>query len=193
LATLRYYLALVILSIGPGVIVSWFSIHPFVRLWRRVGARLTLAIHCILIAGTAGLVYFWREQLLAHDLGTQPVLVSFAVPLLAGSVMLSRGLRRQVRYTTLTGLPELDPERYESRLLTEGVYSRIRHPRYVQLILDLAACALFCNYLSVYVLLACTILSVPPLVRFEEKELHDRFGAEYDAYRDRVPAFLPRL
>jgi protein-S-isoprenylcysteine O-methyltransferase Ste14 len=36
------------------------------------------------------------------------------------------------------------------------------------------------------------IPSVLVIVRLEERELHDRFGAEYDAYRARVPRFIPR-
>jgi protein-S-isoprenylcysteine O-methyltransferase Ste14 len=40
-----------------------------------------------------------------------------------------------------------------------------------------------------------TVLLIPALhliVLFEEIELARRFGAEYDAYRKRVPRYVPR-
>ena len=42
----RYYLALLILALVPPTILFWFSIHPFIRFWRRLGTRLTLVVHC---------------------------------------------------------------------------------------------------------------------------------------------------
>jgi hypothetical protein len=32
----RYYLALVMLAAIPPAILFWFSIHPFIRFWRRI-------------------------------------------------------------------------------------------------------------------------------------------------------------
>jgi protein-S-isoprenylcysteine O-methyltransferase Ste14 len=48
-------------------------------------------------------------------------------------------------------------------LVTQGIYSHIRHPRYLQVVL------------------------------FEERELRHRFGEEYERYCQHVPRFLPRI
>lgn len=84
-------------------------------------------------------------------------------------------------------------ENRPSELLTEGICSWIRHPRYVGLLCELSGAALFVNYLSVYLLLLSTFPIVRLTVWLEERELVDRFGEEYEAYMRRVPRFLPRI
>jgi protein-S-isoprenylcysteine O-methyltransferase Ste14 len=77
--------------------------------------------------------------------------------------------------------------------LTEGIYGRVRHPRYLQFLLSVAACAFACNYLAIYVLLVTLVAAVFLLVAIEERELRDRFGAEYEVYCARVPRFIPKI
>jgi protein-S-isoprenylcysteine O-methyltransferase Ste14 len=177
----------------PGAFLYWFSVHPFVRFWRRVGARRTLAIHYVLILLLAAAIFMVRRPLLAVDFGTNPVLIAVAVPLfaicVAGRVVLSKQLKNRI----LAGLPELAPEAYGSRLLTEGVYARVRHPRYAQVVVQMLAFALFTNYLATYVLFLLVAAALFPLTRIEERELRDRFGAEYEAYCARVPRFIPKF
>jgi protein-S-isoprenylcysteine O-methyltransferase Ste14 len=93
----------------------------------------------------------------------------------------------------MMGMPELDPEGSGVLLLKEGIYASVRHPRYVAVTVGFAGVALFVSYLGIYIL---TVLTVPLLwlvVLFEERELLDRYGAEYEQYRREVPMFLPRL
>ncbi|MGA2270366.1 MAG: isoprenylcysteine carboxylmethyltransferase family protein [Bryobacteraceae bacterium] len=188
----RYWLALLMLMFMPGAFLFWFLVHPFVRFWRRIGLRRTMTIHYTLLAAFAAGVFLLRKTLLAMDFGTNPVLIAVAVPILAASIVLRRRFSRHLRFKTLGGLPELAPERYPQRLLTEGIYSRIRHPRYVEVLLVMASLALVANNLAAYVNWIVAIPTVLVIVRIEERELRDRFGAEYEAYCARVPRFVPR-
>jgi protein-S-isoprenylcysteine O-methyltransferase Ste14 len=78
-------------------------------------------------------------------------------------------------------------------LVTHGVYSVIRHPSYLGLLVGSLGWALAFRS-GVGVLL--TALTIPPLVariRAEERLLHTQFGEEYDAYRSRTSRLLPGI
>jgi protein-S-isoprenylcysteine O-methyltransferase Ste14 len=190
--TFRHVLTLLMLMFMPGAVLFWFLVHPFIRFWRRLGLRRALAINYTLLSAFAAGVFLLRKTLLAVDFGTNPVLIAVAVSMLAASIVLRRKISRHLRFSTLGGLPEMAPDRFPQRLLTEGIYSRIRHPRYVEVLLVMASLALIANNLAAYVNWIIGIPSVLLIVRIEERELRDRFGAEYEAYCARVPRFVPR-
>ncbi|NNE16980.1 MAG: isoprenylcysteine carboxylmethyltransferase family protein [Myxococcales bacterium] len=84
--------------------------------------------------------------------------------------------------------------RREGRLVTDGVYSLMRHPQYTGLFLILfgegivhwptiVSVAAFPIIVAAYWLLA----------RKEERDVLREFGDEYRAYMARVPMFIPRL
>ena len=77
------------------------------------------------------------------------------------------------------------------RLVTTGIYGRIRHPSYQGLLVNALGWALAFRS-GVGLLL--TALLIPPLlarIRAEEALLHAQFGAEYDAYRSRTSRLIP--
>jgi len=79
------------------------------------------------------------------------------------------------------------------RLVTGGVYSVIRHPNYLGLLVGSLGWALAFRS-GVGVLL--TALLVPPLLarmNAEERLLRAQFGSEYDAYRARTSRLIPGL
>jgi protein-S-isoprenylcysteine O-methyltransferase Ste14 len=79
------------------------------------------------------------------------------------------------------------------RLVTDGVYAKVRHPSYAGLLLNALGWALaFRSALGVML----TALMIPPLLarmRAEEALLSSHFGAEYDSYRARTWRLIPRL
>jgi len=77
-------------------------------------------------------------------------------------------------------------------LVTTGPYAVLRHPRYAELTLALLGWALLSNHLVSYLIFALWLPALWATVRLEERELHDRFGAAWQAYARRVPRFLPR-
>ena len=189
--SVRYYIALFLVAVMPGVFLYWFSVHPWVRFWRKVGPYLTTGIHVGLIVVLAAGVILIREPLLSVEFGTNLGLILLAVPVYLLAAVVRFQQSRRLGSRILLGFPELAPATYGSKLVTEGIYSRLRHPRYVQILLALLAYALFCNYLAVYVVLLAGLVWIVLVARVEEKELRDRFGAEYESYCARVPRFVP--
>ena len=190
----RYWVALFIVAFSPGIFLFWFSVHPLIRFWRRVGPHLTLALHYGLMIALATVVVLLRRWILAVEFGTRPVLVGLGAALFVIAAVLRYLINKQLPGKILSGLPELAPERYESKLLTQGVFAHVRHPRYAQLLLVFLAFALFSNYLAAYIVFLAGLVWVQVLVRVEEKELLDRFGEEFVRYSRQVPRrFIPRL
>ena len=189
--TFRYVLAVLLIVTVPPAVFVWFVIHPFVRFWRRIGPGWTYAVLAVPWIASMGLLFRARRILLGADFGTRWTLVALGVAVFAGALALSVTRRRQLTMKILSGIPELrkgDP----GRLLTEGIYARLRHPRYVEVILGVISYALVANYLGGYVVVLVTVASMVPLVLLEERELRDRFGDAYDEYARRVPQFIPR-
>jgi protein-S-isoprenylcysteine O-methyltransferase Ste14 len=189
----RYYLAVVVLISFPPLLAFWFLIHPFVRTWRRVGPRVTYAVALGLMVLIGIGLFALRGPLLAVDFGTQPVLWLPAALAYASAIVLEVHRRRQLSVGTLIGLPELVPGRAPGKLLTEGIYARIRHPRYTAGWLGLLALACFTNYLAIYGLLVVYVPVIYAVTVFEERELAQRFGVAYARYRERAPRFVPWL
>ncbi|HUI20629.1 MAG TPA: isoprenylcysteine carboxylmethyltransferase family protein [Methylocella sp.] len=78
-------------------------------------------------------------------------------------------------------------------LVTGGIYSVIRHPSYLGLLINALGWALAFRS-GVGLLL--TALTIPPLIariRAEEALLRTEFGAEYDAYRAHTSRLIPGL
>jgi protein-S-isoprenylcysteine O-methyltransferase Ste14 len=190
--TARYILALLTLvGLVPGFLL-WFFIHPFAGFWRRLGPVWTYAILSVPVVALMAGVYQARDVLLAREYGTRYSLMALGLLCLVPAGMIARRRRRQLTFGILAGVPELSPDQGSRKLLTDGLYGRIRHPRYVELMFWLLGYALIANYLALYV---AVVVSVPLLwlvVVLEETELRQRFGSDYEAYARRVPRFIPR-
>ncbi|MDH3403883.1 MAG: isoprenylcysteine carboxylmethyltransferase family protein [Acidobacteriota bacterium] len=188
----RYVLAVIVLIGLPPGILLWLAIHPWARFWRRLGPVWTYTIlGPPMLALMAGL-FRVRGAILAIDLGTSVPLIALAVVTLAAAGAVAVKRRKHLTSGVLAGLPELSRERYPGRLLSEGIYGRIRHPRYVEVLLWALAYALFANYLAIYVLVALSVPVLYLVVVLEERELRDRFGQAYEDYCREVPRFFPR-
>lgn len=170
----------------------WPLVHGFIRFWRRLGVAASLVI---LWGGMALLgwgVYLARASLLFGDCGSNPWLFGVGILCLSVSTWLWCLLRRDVTISFLVGVPEIAPKTHPQPLIRTGLYARVRHPRYGQLLLSLLGWALLANYLATYLLFFCWVCGVLALVRLEEQELVARFGAEYEEYQRQVPRFLPK-
>ena len=110
------------------------------------------------------------------------------ISMLLGYALLFAGLGIFIQ-----GWRELHRAHRENRLATDGLYALVRHPQYTGLFIGLFgegvvhwptlfSVAVFPLIVLAYVLLA----------RREERQVLERFGEQYRAYRRRVPMFFPR-
>jgi protein-S-isoprenylcysteine O-methyltransferase Ste14 len=87
--------------------------------------------------------------------------------------------------------PVLYAAQRAGRLATTGPYARIRHPQYVGFVLILTGFLLQWPTILTLAMYPVLIWMYLRLSRREEAEARARFGAEYDAWARRVPAYLP--
>jgi len=189
--TIRHVLAvLVAISVPPGVGL-WLVIHPLAGFWRRFGAGGTYAILALPWAASLYGLYRVRDVLLGPDWGTRAPTIVGGVLCLAVSLRMALLRRKHLTFRILAGVPELSSTEDRRRLLTTGVYGRIRHPRYVEFLVGVLGYILIANYAHLYVGWLLTALALYLVVVLEERELRRRFGAAYDEYARSVPRFLP--
>ncbi|MGW8266749.1 MAG: methyltransferase family protein [Longimicrobiales bacterium] len=191
--TARYILGVMLIVGLPPAIVFWLLIHPLVGFWRRIRmgvAYSVLAAVCVLLGV---FIFDRRDALLGEDLGTSRVLLSVGAVLYALSAWISVLTRRQLDLRAFAGVPELSESGAGSVLLQKGVYGVVRHPRYLSVIIGTAGFAMFVNFVGGYLVVLGSIPALFLVIFFEERELAARFGADYEAYRARVPAMVPRL
>jgi protein-S-isoprenylcysteine O-methyltransferase Ste14 len=191
--TARHVVAVIIIVSFPPAFGFWLLAHPFMRFWRSLGPGLSYAIIlCACIAGGV-VTYRLRDSLLTVDYGTVPAFWPLAVLLYGLAIYIEIRVRRHLKRKILLGVPEFWSDTKPGRLLTEGPYARVRHPRYVAVMLAFVAWSLFTNYQAVYALLVLSVPVINLVAILEERELVDRFGEAYVRYRERVPRFIPRL
>lgn len=190
---IRYFLGVLHVIVVPAGLLFWLIIHPWASFWRRWGPRRTYSIVLPLLAFVGAGLFRFRERLLGPDFGTNYLLVALAILLFFVIIPLDRQYRKHLRFATLVGLPELSTaDQDKGRVLREGIYGVVRHPRYLSAGLGLLANTCFINYGGMYLLI---LLSVPVgfgMVLLEERELVNRFGEEYRQYQREVPRLIPR-
>jgi len=80
------------------------------------------------------------------------------------------------------------------RLVTDGPFGRVRHPLYLAMgLLLLSPVIGLSSWLGAATAVPLFAYGTYLRARAEEKVLGEAFGPEYEDYRRRVPAFIPRL
>ncbi len=75
----------------------------------------------------------------------------------------------------------------------EGLYARCRHPQYLGFIVIMAGFLLQWPTLLTLLMFPLLVWRFVRLARDEEREARQHFGARWDAYSARTPAWIPRL
>lgn len=190
--TSRYFLALLLVVSLPPLWLYWLMIHSFIKFWRGKGSGFTYGTVLSLVVAAMIALFFLRHLLLRVEFGTNYLLIALGAICLAFAAAMRFALQRHLPIKVLVGLPEIAPNRFPRRLITDGIYGRLRHPRYVQLLIALLGYALIANYLAAYLAVALWLPGVYIIVLLEESELREHFGSAYDEYCRAVPRFIPK-
>jgi hypothetical protein len=176
----------------------WLMIHPFAERWR---ARLCSPYLILLPAWMA----MWAIMALAtrpwHHISFYATWWAW-VPagfLFAGGFYLYARSGKGFSARQLGGLPEVLGEvgggrhEDEQRLVTDGIRARVRHPVYLAHFCEMLAWSIGTGLAMCWALTAFAIATGAVMIRMEDAELEKRFGGEYRAYRQAVPAVAPRM
>jgi protein-S-isoprenylcysteine O-methyltransferase Ste14 len=189
---IRYFLGVATAMTVVLGIVYWLIIHSLAWWWRRWGPMRTyLAVLPVMAVGGV-LLFRIRGQLLGRDLGTSWTLVAVAVALSVPMFWLESQYWRQLKISTLVGVPELSASS-GGTLMRDGIYSVVRHPRYLSAGIGLLFNGLIINYQGLYILMVAAILPGYLMLLLEERELVQRFGDAYLQYQRDVPQLIPHL
>jgi protein-S-isoprenylcysteine O-methyltransferase Ste14 len=186
------WLACVVYSTIP---LFWLMVHPRAHRWRareRSPFRVLVPAWIVMWVGMAALTGPWR----AATFYSTPWTWIPAAPLFGAGIFLYSSSGTHFSWAQLGGLPEVragNTGNEVHRLVTTGIRSRVRHPVYLAHLCEMLAWSAGTGLAVCWLLTAFAIATGAVMIRLEDAELDRRFGAQYTAYRDRVPAVLPRL
>jgi len=190
----RYFLGAFHVVVLPPGLLFWFVIHPWARGWRRLGPTRTYLIVLPALTALASILFRVRGRLLGADLGMNWNLILIALILFTVMTWLEFQYWRELSIPTLIGIPELSlPEHRKGKLLKDGAYRLVRHPRYLSAGIGVIANALVINHVGMYVLILLLFPAGFVMLIFEERDLVERFGEEYRQYQSEVPQIIPRF
>ena len=121
-------------------------------------------------------------QLFGTEMAHIVAMVTGYAIVFAGATLVARGWRRIHR------------ARREEKLMTDGVYARMRHPQYTGLFLIVFGEGIV-HWPTIVSVAAFPIIvfAYTMLARKEERQMLEKFGDEYREYQRGVPMFIPRF
>jgi protein-S-isoprenylcysteine O-methyltransferase Ste14 len=183
------WLACVVYSTIPSF---WLMIHPFADRWRtrqRSPYRMLVPVWMAMWVAMAIFTEPWRQIALYQTLWAWiPAVLLFV----CGLYLYSRS-GKNFSAKQLGGLPEVDRGNREQRLVTEGIRARVRHPVYLAHLCEMLAWSVGTGSAVCWGLTAFAAVTGAAMIRMEDAELEQRFGGAYRAYRNSVPAVIPRV
>lgn len=179
------------MAFWPLIPLFWIPLHLFPGLRKRLG----LCYYPLITAIWLALAYLMFTKRAHAFLGRfdPPLLIA-----LFGAVLFLVGLGLQIATTLILGKGIIGLPHFKTTskdlLVTEGPFALSRHPTYLAHTLIFLGAFLLTGYWVVGLVALLDFLVVQlVIIPLEERELLERFGQTYKAYREKTPRFLPRF
>ena len=134
----------------------------------------------------------WLDKLLPIQLSlAAPANIFVSVPVM----VIGTALALWTAYTFIKARGSPVPINPPQKLVTTGLYSRLRNPMLLGWIILLFGVGILLNSISLIFIFTplFTAINILYLRTIEEKEMEKKFGKEYLKYKESVPMFIPRF
>ena len=173
----------------------WIVIHPNIAHWRArkqqgraaYKALLPLWIGMWLVMGA--ITWPWRSALVWQN---SLAWIPGALLLCAGVFLYARA-RHGFSPLQLSGQHEIESDQHRQELVVSGIRRRVRHPIYLGHLCEMLGWSIGTGMAVLFGLTAFALITGAIMIRMEDAELRQRFGEQFDAYRQSVPAIVPRF
>lgn len=116
-----------------------------------------------------------------------PVLIGFIL------MFIGMGFNFIVRANLGKNWVPLSKTTENQELVTEGIYSKVRHPFYLSLLILFSGIAVIPWNLYGLLFFILVLIALRIRIRKEESELIAKFGEEYEKYAKKTPILIPKL
>jgi protein-S-isoprenylcysteine O-methyltransferase Ste14 len=181
------WLAALVLFLQLPIPMYWFIVHGQVNFWRR-HQKAGYITGVLLSWGplTFCLVFFRHEIFRRSWPPLWSIVAGLTLLLFEGWIFWrvehDLGTSRLIGRTELSGAGEM---------ANNGIYARIRHPRYLGSFIAILGACLLAGTREMWIMAAVWCLLTLLVIALEERELRARFGTVYEEYCRRVPRFVP--
>jgi protein-S-isoprenylcysteine O-methyltransferase Ste14 len=155
---------------------------------KETSGRIASLVTIISLVGVHWLaIYTFSVRGASLDLTLDRLLIAIAMMLVLASIIVS-----QVAIRTLGKFFDRLTIKSDHQLVTDGIYSLVRHPIYTSYILLFAGfCTMLQSLWGFGLLLAVCIVWFGNRIGIEERMLSDRFGDEYQHYCQQTKRLFP--
>jgi protein-S-isoprenylcysteine O-methyltransferase Ste14 len=181
-----HFIAIFVIAFEMAVPVYWLSLHVPVAFWRR-HARAAFPVAVLVAWGVVDLLlYRFHADLFRQE--STPGLWLPGMALIGCDIFTLSKSEVALGGHRIVGQSELAGSR---ELVARGLYTRVRHPRYLGMIAGVFGACLIIASRPLWAASVVWLFLVLLSIRAEEHELRARLGPAYAAYAERVPGLLP--
>jgi protein-S-isoprenylcysteine O-methyltransferase Ste14 len=185
--TFPAWLAAIVLFLQLPIPLYWFVLHPLRAFWRRYPrAVYIVGLACSWLPVTIAMAAFHRK--LFSNTWPSTIRLATGIALIGFEVWVFGRVRRDLGTARLVGKTELEGR---GEIERGGIYSQIRHPRYLASLLAILGACLLAGTRLAYIAAAVWLALMTVIIGLEEREMRSRFGETYQEYCRKVPRFFP--